>query len=161
VRAFNSNVFNVIGVCCYRARFRDRGRCRWRLLVAFSYAALTGVAIALTFRGHGLTAGLVRSSSPATASSWSRSRQDNCLRTVFSARRMRGNEHVPGSDVSYVWTLVRTRKVREVRGGCSTDRGSAARGCHYGSGFPIVESLRRTRGVLDRREPPALGSTSH
>jgi Ca2+/Na+ antiporter len=54
--AFNSNVFNVIvGLLLPAAILGIASEAGSGLLVASSYTALTCVAIALTFRGHGLT----------------------------------------------------------------------------------------------------------
>jgi cation:H+ antiporter len=56
--AFNSNVFNVIvGLLLPSAIFGIASEAGSGLLVAFSYATLTCVALALAFRGHGLTRG--------------------------------------------------------------------------------------------------------
>jgi Ca2+/Na+ antiporter len=54
--AFNSNVFNVIvGLLLPGAILGIASEAGSGLLVALSYAALTCVALALAFRGHGLT----------------------------------------------------------------------------------------------------------
>lgn len=54
--AFNSNVFNVIvGLLLPGAILGIASEAGRGLLVALSYAALTCVALALAFRGHGLT----------------------------------------------------------------------------------------------------------
>jgi cation:H+ antiporter len=54
--AFNSNVFNVIvGLLLPGAILGIAAEAGSGLLVAFSYAALTCLALALAFRGHGLT----------------------------------------------------------------------------------------------------------
>jgi cation:H+ antiporter len=56
--AFNSNVFNVVvGLLLPSAIFGIASEAGSGLLVAFSYATLTCVALALAFRGHGLTRG--------------------------------------------------------------------------------------------------------
>jgi cation:H+ antiporter len=54
--AFNSNVFNVmVGLLLPGAILGIASEAGSGLLVAFSYAALTCAALALAFRGHGLT----------------------------------------------------------------------------------------------------------
>jgi cation:H+ antiporter len=54
--AFNSNVFNlIVGLLLPGAILGIASEAGSGLLVAFSYAALTCVALALAFRGHGLT----------------------------------------------------------------------------------------------------------
>ena len=54
--AFNSNVFNVIlGLLLPGSILGFASRAGGGLVVALSYAALTCVALALAFRGHGLT----------------------------------------------------------------------------------------------------------